>query len=128
MVSGLGTVLAEAAPSTVYAPVAVLPFTFTLWEPAPSVPALLTPALEPDDIESTCVKFRVVSGTDVMVLLSTSVPVEDDAVSLNRHRQGMRSSDSPASSWASSCGASETLMTTDAAMEVLNPIAEKFTS
>ena len=90
--------LAEAAPSTVNVPVAVLPFTFTFCEPAPNIPALLTLAVEPEDIESTCVKLRVVSGTAVMVLLSTSVPLADVAVSLSRHWQGTFSSDAPSSS------------------------------
>src|SRR5262249_34263715 len=107
---------------------AVLPFTFTFWEPAPSIPALLTLAVEPDDIESTCVKLRVVSGTAVIVLLSTNVPLEDVAVSLSWHSQGTGSSDSPTSRWASRSGASETFMTTDSAREVLNPCAEKSTS
>ena len=72
--------MVEAAPSTVYRPVSVLPFTFARWEPAPKSPALFTAAAEPEDIDITCVKLRVVSGTAVMVLLSTSVPFEDVAV------------------------------------------------
>ena len=45
----------------------VLPFTLTLGVPRPSVPALFTLATEPDDIDSTWVKLRVLSGTAVMV-------------------------------------------------------------
>ena len=85
-------------------------------------------AVEPEDIESTCVKLRVVNGTAVMVLLSTSVPVDDVAVSMSLQSQGTLSSDAPASSWALRSGASETLTTTDIALDVLNPGIEKATS
>ena len=33
-----------------------------------SVPIVFTSAADPEDIERTCVKFRVFKGTDVMVL------------------------------------------------------------
>src|SRR4051794_5586038 len=97
----------------------VFPFTFVLCEPAPSKPALLTEAADPDDMDRTCVRFRVVSGTDVIALLSTTVPPEDIAW-LSWHRQATRSSAEPGSSCAFSTACSETFTTTEI-REFLNP-------
>ena len=105
----------------------VLPLTLTLRVPRPRVPALLTSAAEPDDIDSTCVKLRVVSGTAVMVLESTSVPVEevDDAqLALAFDWLG----GSPGSSTASSTGASETLTTNRPVRAVLKPGGANWTA
>ncbi len=111
----------------VYEPAVVLPFTFTLEEPRPSVPALLTLAAEPDDMESTCVKFLVFSGTAVMVFWSTSVPV-DGAVLPMVQRQGTVSEVAPGSSVASRTGISETLTVTLSMRAVLKPSAAKVTA
>ena len=46
----------------------MLPFTLTVEFPLPRVPALFTLAAVPEDIERTCAKLRVVSGTAVIVL------------------------------------------------------------
>ena len=67
--------LVEYAPSIVYEPDALFPFTCVLDVPRPSVPALFTSAADPDDIDNTCVKFLVFSGTAVIVFWSTTVPV-----------------------------------------------------
>jgi hypothetical protein len=99
-----------------------------LWDPAPKSPALFTAAAEPEDIDITCVKLRVVSGTAVMVLLSTRVPLEDVADSLRWHWQVTFSVDAPASNLAFRTGASETFTINEAAWEVLNPSAEKVKS
>ena len=80
MVSGFGTALGAKAPSRVYAPALVLPLTLTLRVPRPRVPALLTSAAEPDVIDSTCVKLRVVSGTAVIVRELITVLLEGAAV------------------------------------------------
>jgi hypothetical protein len=80
MASGLGTELPAAAPSTVYVPTLVLPFTLNVCVPLPSVPALFTSEAEPEDIDITCVVLRVVRGTPVNALLSTKVPVDDVAL------------------------------------------------
>jgi len=108
--------------------VSVLPFTFAFWEPVPKSPALFTAAAEPEDIDITCVKLRVVSGTAVMVLLSTKVPLEDVAGSLSWHWHITFSVDAPASSLALRTEASETFTINEAAWEALNPSAEKVTS
>src|SRR5204862_402373 len=107
------TDVADFAPSTVYLEPAVLPFTFEFWDPAPSTPALFTFPAEPADMDRICVKFRVVRGTSVIVLLSTSVPVEDVAAWLIWHKQAMCSLIAPADSFTLICGASETFTTTD---------------
>ena len=127
MVSGFGTALGATAPSRVYDPALVLPFTFTLRVPRPSVPALLTSAAEPEAIERICVKLRVVSGTAVMVLELTEVLVED-VVTVMRHWQGTASAVSPRSIAASSVGASPTLTATEDMRAVLKPAAANCTS
>ena len=71
-------------------------------------------------MESTWVKLRVVSGTAVMVLASTTVPVEE-VITPMRHWQFTGSAASPRSRTASSTGTSETLTTNDAIRAVLKP-------
>src|ERR1700681_3474506 len=80
MASGLGTELPAEAPSTVYVPTVVFPFTLNVCVPLPRVPALFTSEAEPEDMDITCVVLRVVRGTPVNVLLSTKVPVEELAL------------------------------------------------
>src|ERR1700687_3118086 len=113
MVSGFGTVLADAAPSTVYVPAAVLPVTFTFWEPAPSSPASFTLAAEPDDMDSTCGKLRGGNGSAVIVFVSPNVPVEDLALLLTLHRHTTSWIDSPAANWAFRTGTSDTFTAND---------------
>src|ERR1035441_739179 len=108
----------EEAPSRVYAPAVVLPFTFTFLVPRPSVPALFTSAAEPEVMDSTWVKFRVVSGTAVIVLASTTVLVEE-VVTLIWHWQFTGCAASPRSRTASSAGTSETFTSNDAIRAVL---------
>ena len=112
--------LGAHAPSTVYPPDVVFPFTFTLGVPRPSVPALFTLATDPDDIESTCVKFRVFSGTAVIVFWSTSVPV-DGATARRWHAHSTATAASPGSSTASSTGNSDALSVNCAICAVLKP-------
>src|ERR1039457_6119032 len=120
MVSGLGTALGAYAPSRVYAPAVVLPFTLTFLVPRPSVPALFTSAAEPEDMESNWVRLRVVSGTAVMVLALTTVLVEEVATPM-RHWQFTGSAASPRSRTAFSTGTSETLTANDGMRSVLKP-------
>src|SRR5258706_10324360 len=105
--SGLGTE-PVLVPSTAKLLPAVLPFTLTFELRLPNRPALLTSPAAPAALESTCVKLRPVSGTAVMVLLSTSVPVEEDVVCAMVHRQGDGSPAPPGSNRASTTVFSET--------------------
>ena len=88
--------------------------------PRPKVAALLTSAAEPEAIERICVKLRVVSGTEVMVLASTTVPLEA-AVPPVRHWQGTGSEDSPRSSVASNVATSEMSTGSASMRDVLKP-------
>src|SRR5882724_12644630 len=97
----------------VYVLVAVSPFTLTTWEPAPSSPALLTVAAEPEDMPRTCVKLRVVSGTAVIVLLVTKVPDADAAALATVHSHATRCDGSPASNLALTTVTSETYTMTE---------------
>jgi hypothetical protein len=99
----------------------------TLWVPRPSVPALLTSAAEPEDIDSTCVKLRVFSGTAVIVLPSTSVPV-DGAPDVTLHSHATTSDRDPRSRVASRAATSDTFTVIRGMREVLKPRAEKRTS
>ena len=96
--------------------------------PVVRIPALVTADAAPDALDKTCVKLRVVRGTDVMVLLSTSVPVEDAAVWLTVHRQGTGVSAAPASNLASTTELSDTSTTMDAICAGLKPSTENLTS
>ena len=81
-------------------------------------------AAEPDVIDSICVKFLVVRGTAVMVLLLTKVPVEEAIALPARQRQTTCSVGEPGSKTASSVDTSDTLTTTDIMSEVLNSSTE----
>jgi hypothetical protein len=72
-------------------------------------------------MDSSCVKLRVVSGTDVIVLLFTKVPDADAAALPIMHWHATRCAGSPGSNLALRTVTSETFTTTEVASEVLNP-------